>query len=46
MNDMGLFPFTPRALDGLFHALKTDDKGQTHRTPRGMLQNVLGPAAA
>jgi hypothetical protein len=43
VNDMGLFPFTPRALDSLFHALKTDDKGQTHRTPRGLLQNVLGP---
>jgi hypothetical protein len=43
VNDMGLFPFTPRALEGLFHALKTDDKGQTHRTPRGLLQNVLGP---
>lgn len=43
VDEMGLFPFTPRALDRLFHALKTDDKGQTHRTPRGLLQNVLGP---
>ncbi len=40
---MGLFPFTGAALDTLFHALKADDKGQTHRTPRGLLQNVLGP---
>ncbi|QUD90973.1 hypothetical protein [Phenylobacterium montanum] len=43
VDSMGLFPFTPHALDVLFHALKTDDKGQTHRTPRGLLQNVLGP---
>jgi hypothetical protein len=43
VGEMGLFPFTPRALDRLFHALKTDDKGQSHRTPRGLLQNVLGP---
>ncbi len=43
VSEMGLFPFTERALEGLFHALKTDDKGQTHRTPRGLLQNVLGP---
>lgn len=43
VDDMGLFPFTKTALDTLFYALKTDDKGQTHRTPRGLLQNVLGP---
>jgi hypothetical protein len=43
VDDMGLFPFSHTALDRLFHALKTDDKGQTHRTPRGLLQNVLGP---
>lgn len=43
VDDMGLYPFTPNAVEGLFMALKTDDKGQTHRTPRGLLQNVLGP---
>jgi hypothetical protein len=43
VDSMGLFPFTEAALDTLFHALKADDKGQTHRTPRGLLQNVLGP---
>lgn len=43
IDAMGLFPFTGDALDTLFHALKSDDKGQTHRTPRGLLQNVLGP---
>lgn len=44
VDGMGLYPFTPDALDRLFHALRTDDKGQTHRTPRGLLQNVLGPS--
>lgn len=43
VDAMGLFPFTGEALDTFFHALKADDKGQTHRTPRGLLQNVLGP---
>jgi hypothetical protein len=43
VDEMGLFPFTEQALDTFFHALKADDKGQTHRTPRGLLQNVLGP---
>ncbi|MEY9699495.1 hypothetical protein ABIE71_002238 [Bradyrhizobium diazoefficiens] len=43
VDNMGLFPFTKAALDTFFYALKTDDKGQTHRTPRGLLQNVLGP---
>lgn len=43
VDEMGLYPFGPRALERLFHALKPDDKGQTHRTPRGLLQNVLGP---
>lgn len=43
VDKMGLYPFAPNAIEGLFLALKTDDKGQTHRTPRGLLQNVLGP---
>lgn len=43
VESMGLYPFTAPAIERLFHALKTDDKGQTHRTPRGLLQNVLGP---
>ncbi len=43
VDEMGLFPFTGQALDTFFHALKADDKGQSHRTPRGLLQNVLGP---
>jgi hypothetical protein len=40
---VGLFPFTVEAIDGFYRALKTDDDGQTHRTPRGMLQGVLNP---
>lgn len=41
--EVGLFPFTRDAVTGFFEALKTDDKGQTHRTPRGLLQYVLAP---
>lgn len=38
---VGLFPFTPHALDRFFEALKEDDHGQSWRTPRGLLQAVL-----
>lgn len=40
---VGLFPFNGTALDRFFEALKTDDNGQTWRTPRGILQTVLSP---
>lgn len=43
VDGVGLFPFTPDAVDGFFSALKSDANGQTHRTPRGMLQGVLSP---
>lgn len=43
VDGVGLFPFTPEAVDGFYGALKTDDDGQTHQTPRGMLQGVLNP---
>lgn len=43
VEGMGLYPFTPAAIDALFFALKTDDGGQTHRTPRGVLQHILAP---
>lgn len=43
VEGMGLYPFTPNAVDALFFALKTDDGGQTHRTPRGVLQHILAP---
>ena len=42
-DGIGLFPFTSEAVDGFYEALKTDDDGQTHRTPRGVLQGVLNP---
>ncbi len=40
----GLFPFSPRAFDRMFEALKDNDAGQTWRTPRGLLQAVLNPS--
>lgn len=40
---VGLFPFTPQALDRFFEALSENEEGQTWRTPRGMLQAVLNP---
>jgi hypothetical protein len=43
VGEIGLFPFTSDAITGFFNALKTDDKGQTHRTPRGLVQHVLSP---
>ena len=43
VDGIGLFPFTREAIDGFFSALKSDAKGQTYRTPRGMLQGVLSP---
>ncbi|QYC11505.1 hypothetical protein [Brevundimonas nasdae] len=43
IDGVGLFPFTAEAIDGFYEALKPDDHGQTHRTPRGMLQGVLNP---
>lgn len=42
-DGIGLFPFTPEAVDGFYEALKNDDDGQTHKTPRGVLQGVLNP---
>lgn len=43
VDGVGLFPFTREAIDNFFHALKEDDGGQTHRTPRGILQGILSP---
>lgn len=43
IDGVGLFPFTTHAIDRFFLALKSDDRGQTHRTPRGLLQSVIGP---
>jgi hypothetical protein len=43
VGNVGLYPFTPEAVDGFYDNLKANDLGQTHRTPRGMLQGVLNP---
>lgn len=43
VEGVGLFPFTSSAVDNFFFALKEDDAGMTHRTPRGLVQAVLSP---
>lgn len=43
VDGVGLFPFTRQAVDGFFAALKSDARGQTFKTPRGLLQGVLSP---
>lgn len=40
-DGVGLFPFTPHAIERFFDALKENDNRQTWRTPRGVLQAVL-----
>lgn len=42
-GEISLFPFTEHAIHRFFEALKVDDRGQTWRTPRGILQAVLNP---
>jgi len=44
IDGIGTFPFTPMAMDRFFQALKADDLGQTWRTPRGIIQAILGPS--
>src|SRR5262249_23105165 len=43
IDGVGLFPFTEKAVTNFYNVLKEDDKGQTHRTPRGLVQHVLAP---
>lgn len=43
VDGVGLFPFTQSAVDTFFAALKSDARGQTFKTPRGLLQGVLSP---
>lgn len=43
---IGLFPFTAHAFERFFQALKENDNGQTWKTPRGILQAILGPNLA
>jgi hypothetical protein len=42
-SGVGLFPFTADALERMFSALNERDNGMTWKTPRGILQAVLGP---
>lgn len=42
-SGIGLFPFTDRAFDRFYDALKENDNGQTWKTPRGILQAILNP---
>ena len=42
-DGVGLFPFNRRAITQLFEALSDPTYRSTFRTPRGMLQGVLGP---
>ncbi|AWV19816.1 hypothetical protein A3862_29690 (plasmid) [Methylobacterium sp. XJLW] len=46
INEVGFFPFTPDALERFFAALSEHDHGMTWKTPRGILQAVLGPNLA
>jgi hypothetical protein len=41
-GDVGLFPFTPSALDRLYETMR--DPYMTQQTPRGLLQGVLLPS--
>jgi hypothetical protein len=43
VEGVGLFPFTRESVDNFFFALKENDNGMTHRTPRGLVQAVLSP---
>lgn len=43
VDGYGLYPFSGRAVDGFFSALKQQDGAMTWRTPRGIIQGVLVP---
>lgn len=42
-DDVGLYPFTRKALGNLFDALNERDNGLTWKTPRGILQAIVSP---
>lgn len=42
VDNVGLFPFTSVAIDNFFSALVSTGR-MTHKTPRGLIQAVLGP---
>lgn len=43
VDGVGLYPFTARALDGFFDALKEQGERRTWKTPRGLIQAILSP---
>lgn len=43
VDGIGLFPFTADGFERFFKALNEHDQGMTWKTPRGILQAVLGP---
>lgn len=43
IDDVGLFPFTRRAVSGFFDALDERDARKTWKTPRGLIQAILRP---
>ncbi|MBY5645555.1 hypothetical protein [Rhizobium leguminosarum] len=43
VDDVGLYPFTRKALNNLFDALNERDNGLTWKTPRGILQAIISP---
>jgi hypothetical protein len=43
IDDIGLFPFTRRAVSGFFDALDERDARRTWKTPRGLIQAILRP---
>jgi hypothetical protein len=43
VDGIGLYPFTERALDGFFGALKEQGERRTWKTPRGLIQAILSP---
>lgn len=45
-DGIGLFPFTAHAFERFFDSLNENDRGQTWRTPRGILQAILYPGLA
>ena len=43
VDGVGLFPFTPTAIETFYRSLTADDAGHTRKTPRGLIQTVLKP---
>jgi len=43
IQGVGLYPFTARAVVGMFARLEDPRNAMTHRTPRGIIQGILTP---